>query len=277
MIAHPFEYYRPKTAAEAVQAYGEVTAAQGTPLYYGGGTEIITMARMNSIKPSAVIDLKGIPELSILQADGGRLIIGGCVTLSALHETNAFPLLGATAARIADHTNQVRITLGGNLAGTVIYREAVLPLLLSDATLVFYGLKGERRAPIAEAFQERLQRGQDEFLSQITVEPKYLRAPWVHVKKVAVEKIGYPLVTIAAMKVDGRMRIAASGYCEFPFRSAEMERTMNDGSLSARERAQRMAGQAPAGVLADMGAQADYRTKVFIDTVEDTINTLEGE
>lgn len=171
----------------------------------------------------------------------------------------------------------MRITLGGNLAGTIIYREAVLPLLLADATLVLYGPKGERRVPIAEGFQERLQRGQDEFLAQVAVEPKFLQAPWVHVKKVAVEKIGYPLTTVAAMKVDGQMRIAVSGYCEYPFRSAQMERTMNDTSLSARARAERMAAQAPAGVLADLGAQADFRTKVFIDTVEDTINTLEGE
>ncbi|WP_102412362.1 FAD binding domain-containing protein [Beduinella massiliensis] len=276
MIAHPFEYYRPKTVQEAVWAYGEA-AKNGTPQYYGGGTEIITMARMDSIRPTAVIDLKGIPELSVLKTDGGRLIAGGCVTLSALHETNAFPLLGATASRIADHTNQVRITLGGNLSGTIIYREAVLPLLLADATLVLCGPQGERRVPIAEGFQERLRRGQDEFLAQVAVEPKFLQAPWVHVKKVAVEKIGYPLVTVAAMKVDGQMRIAVSGYCEFPFRSAEMERTMNDTGLSARARAEQMAGQAPAGVLADLGAQADFRTKVFIDTVEDTINTLEGE
>lgn len=278
MIAHPFEYYRPHTAQEAAQAYGEVRDARGEPLYYGGGTEIITMARMSSIQPAAVIDLKGIPELSTLRMDAGKLTIGGCVTLSALHETNLFPLLGAVASRIADHTNQVRITLGGNLAGTVIYRETALALMLADATLVFCGPGGERPVPIAHGFCERLLRGRDEYLARAVVDAKFLHAPWVHVKKAPVEKIGYPLVTVAAMKVDGQLRFAVSGFCGFPFRApAPMEATMNDRSLSARDRAEQMAAQAPADVLADVGAQADYRIKVFIDTVEDAVAALEKE
>lgn len=64
MIAHPFEYYRPKTVQEAVWAYCEA-AKNGTPQYYGGGTEIITMARMDSIRPTAVIDLKGLSLIHI--------------------------------------------------------------------------------------------------------------------------------------------------------------------------------------------------------------------
>ena len=52
---------------------------------------------------------------------------------------------------------------------------------------------------------------------------------------------------------------------------------MNDRSLSARDRAEQMAAQAPADVLADVGAQADYRIKVFIDTVEDAVAALEME
>ena len=61
------------------------------------------------------------------------------VTLTNIAEKNYFPLLSLAVKRIADHTIQDKITLGGNLLGTIIYKEAILPLLLSNSRVVIQG------------------------------------------------------------------------------------------------------------------------------------------
>ena len=50
-----------------------------------------------------------------------KLVIGSAMTLTEIAEENLFPLLSRTVKRIADHTVQDKITLGGNIAGTIIY------------------------------------------------------------------------------------------------------------------------------------------------------------
>ena len=43
MIAKTFDYIAPQTREEAVQAYAQCCAQGKTPLYYAGGSEIITI------------------------------------------------------------------------------------------------------------------------------------------------------------------------------------------------------------------------------------------
>ena len=152
MIPFPFSYWRPKTLKEAADAYESMVSRGERPLYLGGGTEIITMGRVSSLVFDAVIDLKGIPELFGLKREESRLIIGAAQTLNSIACWNAFPLLTQCCARVADHTAQCKITLGGNLAGTIIYREAMLALMLSDAVAELYGPHGARTAKVYDLF-----------------------------------------------------------------------------------------------------------------------------
>jgi CO/xanthine dehydrogenase FAD-binding subunit len=135
MIAFDFDYYLPDTLQEATSLYLSLQSAGKKPLYYGGGTEIISMARLDSIQPGAVIHIKKIPELREIGLNGTRIIFGAALTLDEVARSGLFPLLGLAAGRIADHTIQLKLTLGGNLAGTIIYHETMLPLLLADAAI----------------------------------------------------------------------------------------------------------------------------------------------
>ncbi|UUZ84865.1 FAD binding domain-containing protein [Paenibacillus sp. P26] len=94
MISFDFDYYRPASAAEAVRLFQQADAEGKQPLYYAGGTEIITMARLNQLWTGAVIDIKGIPECRSMEVQKDRLVIGSAVTLTALSEARLFPLLG---------------------------------------------------------------------------------------------------------------------------------------------------------------------------------------
>ncbi len=276
MIPFSFDYYRPDTINEAVQIYKELESQGKSPLYYGGGTEFISMARVHNVFTKAVIDLKGIPECNVLEIREDLLIIGSSVTLSRISESKMFPLLGKTCGRIADHTIQCKITLGGNIGGTIIYREAVLPLLLSDTYVTIAGENKLRNVPLSEVFIERLHLAKGEFIVRFALEKEYTALPFVHVKKTKNEKIDYPLVSIAATKQNDKLRIAFSGVCGFPFRSSQIEGSLNDTNSSRETRVNNVLNQLPAPVLNDVGGSDKYRKFVLKNVLMTTLETLEG-
>ncbi len=275
MIAHDFDYYRPETLKEAYGIYQKLSALNKSPAYYAGGSEVITMSRAGSILPGAVIDLKAIPECTYMGFAGEGLMIGACVTLSAIAESGLFPMLGTTVGRIADHTNQCRITLGGNVCGTIIYREAVLPLLLTDCSVYLRGANGERKIPFREVFQERAMLKKGELITRFAIDQRWLDAPYIHVKKTKNEKIDYPLLTLAAVREGGDIRMAFSGLCDFPFRSSRIEDTLNGPDLTISEKAERITHQLPGPCLDNLDGSAEYRAFVLRNTVYKALQKFE--
>lgn len=276
MIPFDFDYYRPESAEEAVQAFQDLDRQNKNPMYYGGGTEIISMGRMNSIKTGAVIDIKQVPECKLLEFQEDRLVIGAGVTLIQIHEANHFPLLSQAGARVADHTIQNKITLGGNLCGTIIYREALLPLLLADSEVLIAGLDGTKTLPINQVFDKRIQLKKGEFITQIRTDKQYLSAPYVHVKRTKQDKINYPLLTICAMKAGSEVRTAFSGLCGFPFRSVAMESELNNSSVPVEKRVDNAVAAAPGPILNDLEGSSEYR-KYILKVLLTSILTELGE
>lgn len=276
MIPFDFEYYRPASIEQAVQAFVDLDQRGKKPMYYGGGTEIISMGRMSNISTGAVIDYKEIPECNALEIQEDHLLIGAGATLTRIHESNLFPLLAQAGARVADHTIQNKITLGGNLCGTIIYREAVLPLLLTDSDVVIAGPQGNRTEPINKIFQQRMQLNKGEFIVQVKVLKYLLSCPYVHVKRTKEDKITYPLVTICAMQVDNNIRTAFSGACDFPFRSGEMEYELNNSSLPAEQRVDNAITVTPALIPSNLEGSFEYRKYVLRSLLISIVNEMEG-
>lgn len=71
MIPDDFEYYRPTSIREAVQLDQTLRKQGKIPAYYSGGTEIITLTRINMFVTDAVIDIKGIPECNTFTEHDG--------------------------------------------------------------------------------------------------------------------------------------------------------------------------------------------------------------
>lgn len=259
MIPFDFEYHRPDTVAGAVQLFEQLDQQGKRPMYYGGGTEIISMGRMNNIATGAVIDIKGIPQCTMMELQEDYLIIGAGVTLTQIHEANHFPLLAQAGARVADHTIQNKITLGGNICGTIIYREALLPLLLADGELLIAGPQGEKNLPVDQVFREEIMLDKGEFIVQVRVLKPYLSLPYVHVKRTKEDKIHYPLLTICAMQAEGQVRTAFSGLCDFPFRSKGMESVLNNTSLPTEKRIENALILLPCSVPDNLEGSAAYR------------------
>lgn len=276
MIPFDFKYYKPETVEEAVNLFNRLTNMDKKPIYYGGGTEFISMARMHNVYTEAVIDIKGIPECNIQELKNGELIIGSAVTLTNIAELNLFPLLSLTVQRIADHTIQDKITLGGNLAGTIIYREAILPLMVSNSDIVIAGINVKKRIPLKDVFHKRISLAKDEIIVQIIIKDNFLSFPYLHVKRTKNKKIDYPLITIAALKNDDKINIAFSGVCEYPFRSPTMEKLLNDDSISKDKKIKKAIDNIPGKILDDLSGSSEYRKFMLHTMLYEALANFEG-
>lgn len=259
MIPFDFEYYVPDSVKEAVDTYTNLCSKGKQPVYYGGGTEIISMARTHNIFTDAVIDIKGIPECNEYIFENNKLIIGSAVTLTNIAEKNIFPLLSLTVTRIADHTIQDKITLGGNIAGTIIYREAVLPLLIADSDIIIDSPMGRKQVPMSDVFDKRIKLNKGELIVKVIINGSYLKLPYFHTKRTKYEKIDYPLITIAALKKESNINIAFSGVCSFPFRSRFVEQYLNDAKVPYNKRINNIISNIPDAVIDNLSGSANYR------------------
>ena len=272
-----FEYFKPKTIQEAVNLYHMLSMQNKNPLYYSGGTEIITLGRLNLVDPDAVIDIKGINECKAIYYRDDYLVIGAGVSLTEVEDVHAFPLLSKTVREIADRTSRNKITLGGNICGQIFYREAILPLLITDSLVGIASVSGVKYLPLSEAFNKEILLQEGEFVFQILIDRSYLTMPYVSVKKRQQWDIGYPLITVSGVKKDQEIRVAISGLCPFPFRSAEMEREMNNMQIPVEARVNNALKYVPEPVLDDVEGSREYRLFVLKNTLLDTLTELEGE
>lgn len=268
MIAYDFDYYLPDTWQEAADTYSALHTAGKNPVYFGGGTEIISMARVGSIRPGAVIDIKKIPECRALGTDGQRLIFGAALTLTTMRECGLYPLLSLAAGRIADHTIQCMLTLGGNLAGTIHYHETLLPLLLADATLCIANAQSIREMPVCDVLGMGKKLAPGDLILSVSVKKGCTAYPFAHIKKTKAEKIGYPLVSVAALHMDGTLRLAASALCSFPFRFKDI--SISDGRAPADIIAE-LTTDLPEPPLNDLEGSPGYRRFIFEKTAEKII------
>ncbi|WP_419880580.1 FAD binding domain-containing protein [Peribacillus sp. B-H-3] len=277
MISYDRDYYKPQTIQEAAELYYILDSTGKKPIFFSGGTEIITLGRLNLISANVFIDIKGIPECKVYKMAEDHLVIGAALPLSSFDEKQDFPLLSQTARGVADATSRNKITIGGNMCGNIFYREAILPFLLSDSMVYIASRDGIKRRPILKAFQKEMLLEKGELLVQISTHTKYLNLPFASVKRRQQWDTGYPLITVASMKTGDMLRFAFSGLCSFPFRSLEMEKALNDRSKSFRDRVLASFSELPAPVLNDLEGSSDYRLFVLKNTLLDFFTLLEGD
>lgn len=223
MIDFDFTFLQPKTIGEAIQAYKTYTDEGKKVMYFGGGTEFISRSRHGEIDVDVVIDVKQLQGLKTYEIQNDKLVIGAGVTLSTITDHVLFPLLSKVARGIATRTARNKITVGGNLCSDLPYKEAYLPFLLVDSTIIVATEAGL----VERSIKELPQLKQGEFLVQIVTDKEMVKMPSTHVKRTRQSEINYPVVTLATMDVNRHLRVAISGLCDEPIRSNEMEEILN--------------------------------------------------
>ncbi len=266
-IAVEFDYQRPETLADAVELLGRFG---DDARILAGGTDLVPWLRDDLVEPAVLVDVKHIPGLGGLVAEGGTLTIGALATFTDLLGSDAveagWPLLAEAAATVASPGIRHRATVVGNICSAVPSCDAGPALLVMDAVVHVAGPEGVRRIPIADWFlgpkQTALARG--ELATHVTVPapPAGNGSSYARLSRYAGEDLAQ--ASVAAMACPDRTyRVAFGAVAPTPVRAHRIEAVLNGtqpahGDIVA---AQRLVVQEVAPIT-DMRATKEYRLRM---------------
>ncbi len=118
---------------------------------------MVAWLRDEAIAPTALIDIKAIPDLHLITDLGGSLHLGALVTFSDLlaspHVAERYPILVEMGHLVASAGIRNRATLIGNICSAVPSCDAGPVLLAHDADVHIVGPQGARDVSIADWFR----------------------------------------------------------------------------------------------------------------------------
>jgi len=151
---HAFAYARPTTLAEALA----LLATHGPDArLLAGGTDLVIRLRDGTVRPTVVIDLKRIAELSpVIREERGRLVVGATTVMTDIaadeRVRRSFPALAEAAAVVGSVQIRNRATLAGNICNASPAADTAPPLFVYGAEVVAVGLVGTRHIPVTDFF-----------------------------------------------------------------------------------------------------------------------------
>lgn len=139
----------PKTLDEAVA----MVRADPTATLLAGGTDLMVEINLHDRRPSSVVSLSRIDELTSFRIDDHAVTIGAALPYSEMERgplADALPALAQAARTVGSPQIRAAGTLGGNL-GTCSPAGDGLPVLAAlDAVVDLIGPDGERRLPFGD-------------------------------------------------------------------------------------------------------------------------------
>jgi CO/xanthine dehydrogenase FAD-binding subunit len=258
-----------------------------TPI--AGGTELMVAHAAGRLSATKLINLWGLPELNVLQADEDSLSIGAGVTFGLLRRDPIvladFPLLARAASWIGAIANQNRATIGGNIVNGSPAADAPPALLVYDAEIELISLRGKRRIPYAE-FHLGYKRNvlqPDELVFALHL-PRRFSKHAQYLRKVgarnamAITKVALAATAIVAENRIGELRLAAASVADRPVRLLATEAVLHNNLLS-----QELFQQARACLLDevrpidDIRSTADYRRQVAANLLGEFLSQLQTQ
>jgi CO/xanthine dehydrogenase FAD-binding subunit len=275
MIPFDLVYYKPESVDEALEAYQSASEEGLAPRYLSGGTELVTLARDNKLQSRAFIDLKTITECRGIAEEHEQVSFGSCVTLNEVIQRDLWSLLSDACRGVGDHTVRNTVTIGGNAAGMLPYREALLPFLIAGGDVEVGGPQGRRPAAVREVFDKRLKLAEGEFLVRLTLPRAAFEKPSYYVRHTKDARVDYPLVSLTMLRDGDRVRAAVAGTASYPVARDDVDELLSR-SGDPEERAAEAAGLLDGSILTDMRGSADYRRFLFEDALAKGLRELEG-
>jgi CO/xanthine dehydrogenase FAD-binding subunit len=142
-------YSAPRTVDEAVRA---LSSGNGAARVLSGGTDLLVQLRSGRAKPSVIVDVKRIPGLIGVRAEGDGFVIGAATPCAVIGEhpdlKTAWPGVVEAARLIGSTQVQGRATLAGNLCNASPAADSVPALIAARATCVVAGPGGQREVPV---------------------------------------------------------------------------------------------------------------------------------
>jgi len=151
--ARAFDYTRPNSVQEALQAFAE---AGGDAVYIAGGQSLVPALALRLQAPALLIDIGRIDELRGLDLADGHLRIGAATRhaeiLSSELVARHAPLLSKAAPYVAHPAIRNKGTFGGSLALADPASEFPAMALALDAVIDIASLEGNRRVAADDFF-----------------------------------------------------------------------------------------------------------------------------
>ena len=261
MIPAAFDYEVAESAEHAVALLGESEDAK----LLAGGHSLLPAMRIRLARPSALIDIGRVSELSYVKEDGEHIAIGALTRHQDVRDNVLLqaqcPIVSYAAGLIGDPQVRHRGTIGGSLAHGDPASDLPAVILALDADLVVRGAGGERAIPASEFFTGVFQTavGPAEILTEIRV-PKIPSAGWSYMK-LSRRAQDWATVAVAAVveRSNGSLGKAAIGLKNMggtPLRATAAEQAIAGGA-SIEDAAKTI----PQGTdpPSDHAASADFR------------------
>ncbi|MBI3207767.1 MAG: xanthine dehydrogenase family protein subunit M [Candidatus Solibacter usitatus] len=261
MIAHPFDYLTPKSLPEALLLLADPDAKA-----LAGGMSLIPMMKLRLAAPAKLVDLRGVPGLTSISEESGRLKIGALATHFDIESSRLVrakcPLLAMAAAHIGDVQVRNMGTIGGSIAHADPAADYPAALQALEATISIAGVGGTRAVSAAEFFVDTFTTavGPGELVVEVSV-PVEAAGTGTSYQKCLQPASGFAIVGVAArlQAVSGNIsmaRIGVTGLSGCSFRANGVEALLESGSDP-----QAAAAAIANGIDAnsDIHASAEYR------------------
>lgn len=152
---HRFDYYTPKTAAEAVDLLR--SKGEGGKVL-AGGTDLLPQMKERGRHPKYIVSLKNVREIQELAFDPGNgLKVGAGARFRLLQRDAAvqerYPILVQSAKLIGSLQTQNLATIGGNVCNAAPSADAVPAFIVLDAEATIRGSKGQRTLALNDVFK----------------------------------------------------------------------------------------------------------------------------
>ncbi|MFT3803002.1 MAG: xanthine dehydrogenase family protein subunit M [Burkholderiaceae bacterium] len=217
---YSFEYARPRTLADALQAAGDDTR------FLAGGQSLIQSMKLRLASASTLIDLSAIPELRGIAVGADAVTIGAMTphadVAGSADVRAAIPALSELARMIGDPMVRTMGTIGGSLANSDPAADYPAAVLALDATI-----RTDRRTIAADDFflglyETALEPG--EIIVSVTF-PVPRAAGYEKLRQPASR---FALVGVfVARTAAGGVRVGVTGARSCAFRSPELEAALD--------------------------------------------------
>lgn len=264
----PFFYHKPQTIEDALRLKNEIRDA----VYIAGGTDVMVKIKKREIRPSALISLRNIPDLSQIEVNGGACI-GAFATIAAITRHSRLSHVFSVVVEAANRIGSVQIrnmaTIGGNLCNCSPCADMALPLLVLEARIRLRGLETAREVPVEEFFKgpgESCLFG-SEILTEILLDPLHEDVQTVFLKKGRV-KMDLAVASVAVrLDMEGNIcrkaRVAAGSVAPIPTRLRRVEELLEGSVLEEKtiKEAQKIAKDSVAPIT-DVRSTESYRREI---------------
>ena len=201
---YAFEYHRPHTLSGALADLEKQDAKA-----LAGGMTLLPTMKQRLAAPSALVELKDVPELSGLAREGDTLVVGAMtrhvdVARSPVVQA-AIPALATLAGGIGDPHVRNRGTIGGSLANNDPAADYPAAVLALGATVVTSKRRIAADDYFTGLFETALEPGE---LITSVIFPIPQKAAYM---KFANPASRYALVGVFVAKTAGGVRVAVTG------------------------------------------------------------------